>query len=96
MNLDSYVKECVVIKPEKGEDGMRRYIRLDTGKIVPPQSIEFLNEPAGLISHDGKSNKKVVIHTRNSYLQENLNTIVLGDELVPQNIWSYSPCKMKW
>jgi len=95
MDLESFVRAYVVIKPEEDENGMRRYKRLDIGRIIPSQGIEFLQEPSGLIAHDGESKTNVVIPIRNSNIKMNANAIILGEKLLPQNIYSYSFCKAR-
>jgi hypothetical protein len=84
----------VVIKQEQDERGMRRYRRMDTGKIVPQQSIEFLQEPADLILHDGKSTIDVVIRTEDPNIIMNANSIVLGKNQY-QGRYAYSFCKAR-
>lgn len=85
----------VVIKAEREKNGRIKYTRLDTGKILFPETIEFLQEPSWLIAHDGKSKTNVVISPKNPYVQRHANAIVLGEKLTHQNYYSYSFCKAR-
>jgi hypothetical protein len=94
MALESAV-ELTVINPEDDGNNRIRYRRLDTGKIVPPQSIEFLQAAAILLSHDGKSKEKIIIYTRDSYILEHANAVVLGEKFVGHGICAASYCKAR-
>lgn len=98
MDLESsikYVMEVVVINQEADREGRIKYKRLDNGKIIAPECIEFLQEPPILVAHDGKSKTKVIINIKNRYIQKEANAVVLGDKLIPQNIYAAAFCKVR-
>jgi hypothetical protein len=97
MNLESSASamELIVITQEEDKNRMRRYRRLDNGKIISYNCIEFLQEPSILVSHDGKSSTNIITSAMNFYVRDNANAIVLGQKLTHHNIYSASFCRAR-